>query len=640
MTTFYNQFYKWNDHGMPYMSAIDGMVLDVMDACLVNGLPMLPLASLTRSGSTVTATVTGNAPVNMQHIYHFEGTNGAVTTQEALYKRNNFKFFGAAAISTAQAKFGSSSFACTTSSDYGQIAGFTYNTSVPSTFEYTCWFYPTTNSVGGDGMWILANTTSTATLLGVNGLFSLRFSPAGDGKIKLVIDNNNNATSAAALTLNTWHHIAISKTGTSVQVWVDGTAVISVTANNTTYSVATGLYFGKVPGAYFDELTAMLGSVVYGGGSTFTPPSSAYSYTPLIGNVETGWYVNIAGANETQYNGLQGPITLVSASATQVVFTFPISTTPASPATGTLTWGRAGLQWLKPFSGVNKAVYQSQDYASNRFYLQVLNDRASAASTATVNFRGYESMSDVDTGVNAFPTVAGISNLYLRTNVSGANTNCDSIQFALFGDGKTFFIQASVLQAAYDIYMMGFGYFISSVPGDGYNTFIGAIYGAISQNSALPSFNSTSIITNFTANWIQANVGLFIARPYSQLGACNGRAALSSFTALGTSGGGSNNYAWGTGNAGNVLQTPGGGDGNMYLLPIYVLEGGVSNAAQITMRGRMPGWYAPLAAPSITNFQEFPGVSGMTSGTTALGLTYCSGANIGSLFIDKNGPWV
>lgn len=64
--------------------------------------------------------------------------------------------------------------------------------------------------------------------------------------------------------------------------------------------------------------------------------------------------------------------------------------------------------WEKVYSGTNKAVYRPR--FGNRFYFRVNDDGSIATQGAReAEVRGYESMSDVDTGTDPFPTVAQFS---------------------------------------------------------------------------------------------------------------------------------------------------------------------------------------------------------------------------------------
>ena len=103
---------------------------------------------------------------------------------------------------------------------------------------------------------------------------------------------------------------------------------------------------------------------------------------------------------------------------------------------GTLSTRVAPADWEEVFTGTLKAVFRSkvEGPASTRFFYRV-SDVASGSSTA--RFRGFESMSDVDTGIGPFPTVAqesgeGIN--ILRADGATARPWC------VIADGRTFYV--------------------------------------------------------------------------------------------------------------------------------------------------------------------------------------------------------
>lgn len=136
--------------------------------------------------------------------------------------------------------------------------------------------------------------------------------------------------------------------------------------------------------------------VVYNDVATVTV-SAGHGLT-MIGTI--GPVVTIAGATPA---GLNGEWRLASI-PNSTTCTFATSGIPNQTATGTITVKRAGAGWTKPYSGTNKAVYQN---AGTGFCLRV-DDSATGAAKV----RGYESMTDVDTGVDPFPTVAQMASLY------------------------------------------------------------------------------------------------------------------------------------------------------------------------------------------------------------------------------------
>jgi hypothetical protein len=106
--------------------------------------------------------------------------------------------------------------------------------------------------------------------------------------------------------------------------------------------------------------------------------------------------IAVSGATPEALNG-EWRVTEVDANYVR----FAAPGEPDGTASGTIGVRAAPLGWDKVFSGTNKAVYRSTDVAGTRLYLRV-DDTAAQYTYA----RGYEEMTDVDTGTGLFPTAA------------------------------------------------------------------------------------------------------------------------------------------------------------------------------------------------------------------------------------------
>ena len=109
--------------------------------------------------------------------------------------------------------------------------------------------------------------------------------------------------------------------------------------------------------------------------------------------------IRIAGATPAELNG---DWRIATADAT--TFTFATTGITDQTATGTITAIRATPgYWEKAFSDTDKAAYRSTHPDATGLYFRI-NDWA--ASTGGIRIRGFESMTDVDTGTRPFPTEA------------------------------------------------------------------------------------------------------------------------------------------------------------------------------------------------------------------------------------------
>ncbi|CAN7331263.1 hypothetical protein [Variovorax paradoxus] len=110
--------------------------------------------------------------------------------------------------------------------------------------------------------------------------------------------------------------------------------------------------------------------------------------------------VQVAGITGA-YAALNGEQKVTTVSAGVVKFA---TNAADGAASGSITFKMAPAGWEKVYAAANKAVYRSLDPASTKMLLRVDD-----SGTTVARVVGYESMTDVDTGVGAFPTAAQIA---------------------------------------------------------------------------------------------------------------------------------------------------------------------------------------------------------------------------------------
>lgn len=147
-------------------------------------------------------------------------------------------------------------------------------------------------------------------------------------------------------------------------------------------------------------------------------------------SAEVDAVIEVAGSSIAALNGQQK---VTGKTATTVTFATNASNGTAS---GTITFRMAPLGWGKAFSGANKAAYRSSDVTGSRFYLRLDDTDAQIGRV-----RGFETMSDVDTGTGGFPLAAqipnGNPNLVWGKSWSAGST---PVPWTVIGDSKMFFI--------------------------------------------------------------------------------------------------------------------------------------------------------------------------------------------------------
>jgi len=197
------------------------------------------------------------------------GTNLIPRTPNTITARGN------AQVSTAQNKFGGASMLSDGAGDCLQVssnADFGY-----STGDFTIEFFirPTTNLTSTYNIW-----DQRADGEGVAVKPSIYIS----GSTLYYYTNNDNRISyGVTLQSGTWYHIALSRSGTSTKLFLDGTQVGSTYTDSNSYttsqvvigaySAGGGTYSGSTP-AYFDEIR-ISNSARYT--TTFTPTAAAFT---------------------------------------------------------------------------------------------------------------------------------------------------------------------------------------------------------------------------------------------------------------------------------------------------------------------------------------------------------------------------
>jgi hypothetical protein len=362
-----------------------------------------------------------------------------------------------------------------------------------------------------------------------------------------------------------------------------------------------------------DGYTAVAVTSITRSGSTATATLASSDSTLF-----TGAYIAMAGATQTEYNGTF-QITVVDPTH----FTFTVSGTPATPATGSPTYAKAGLGWAKPFAaGTNAQTYRSADGASDRFYLQVVDNGATAGGAREAQVYGAEVMSADQTVTSGrFPTAAqAASGLCCRKSTTADAT---ARAWTLIGDDRTFYFITSTADAAGPNPGFAFGHFISFKAGDAFKTFI----------LGTPVFNVSNTASGWAATTVAggAATNIWLARSYTQTGTAINVVmsplvgSSTSTTVLGVSSSGSG--------VGAVLTYPNPADSGLYVVPVLVTDSSFA-----ALRGRLPGFYAPLHAAPFTLYDESTGINGL-SGVTLAAVLLTSNANQGQGLFDKFGPW-
>ena len=348
-------------------------------------------------------------------------------------------------------------------------------------------------------------------------------------------------------------------------------------------------------------------SIVISGGVATATVSSGHSYFPL----------QILDIVVNSLPALSGQKRVISNTATQ--FTFDATGFPDQTITGTITAKRAPAGWQKVFSGTNLAVYRSQDVTSTRMYLRVDD-----TGTQTARVVGYESMSDVNTGLFPFPTSTQISGggYWPKASTAGSAPRV----WTIVADSKTFYYHQHSATSNPGIagHVYGFGDIESYKSGDTYGCFLQAPNSDTSNSSTA---NSQTVDYIGPSNGYG---GIYMPRSFTGIG--SGPDIRHASESLATT-----NGAPGTALSVYLANYPNGPNNGIFFTRKVVME----NA--FCLRGRMRGALFPVQNCHYGfNWRDVIDGQGEYAGrklyAIKCGGTTSSGSN-GVMFFDITGPW-
>lgn len=229
---------------------------------------------------------------------------------------------------------------------------------------------------------------------------------------------------------------------------------------------------------------------------------------------EVGAVIEITGGTPA---GLAGKSRVANVVGNTMTFA---TTAPDGAYSGSIGIKYAGAGWEKVFSGTNRAAYRSTGVTGSRFYLRI-----DGSNGLYARVRGYEAMTDIDTGTGLFPLDAQIAagGGYWHT---ASASNATAIPYLLAADSKMllqamcFGIASNATNIATAVY--GFGECAALNPsGDAFATVLscsGASFlPAVGGLSGASSDSSSTGAALFARGW-QGLGGAVYARPVPEGG--------------------------------------------------------------------------------------------------------------------------
>lgn len=173
---------------------------------------------------------------NVVLLMHFDGADNSTTFTDSSSYARTISTFGNAKLVTAQKAFGTASGYFDGSGDY---------LTVPSSVD---WNFGTGDFTVETWVRFNALPAASASLVGnYPGTWVLQYRPDQGNKIAWY---NGSFVYSAAVTITTgvWYHFAVSRTGTSLRIFLDGVQTGSTITDSSNYSGTNELSIGRLGG--------------------------------------------------------------------------------------------------------------------------------------------------------------------------------------------------------------------------------------------------------------------------------------------------------------------------------------------------------------------------------------------------------
>lgn len=272
----------------------------------LTGASVSVASSASNGPSTLSLTGSGIAETAVtSFLGHFDGISGSTTIADSSGLSNTGTAYGAAALSTAQSKFGGSSLllnaAAATTTDYVMLPA---AAAVAASGQFTVegWIYTTYN--GGAAQNIYNQYES-----GTAGRFNFYLTP-NTQKLEFGHGTGATVTSSSSVPVNTWVHVAVTRDASNtLRLFINGN--VEATSSNYTASMEqsrpwvgknnNATYSGSPFHGYLDEMRVTQGTARYIGnftpaGNSYVAPADAYaSSVSFLYHADTALTPDVAG---------------------------------------------------------------------------------------------------------------------------------------------------------------------------------------------------------------------------------------------------------------------------------------------------------------------------------------------------------
>lgn len=251
--------------GDAHISPFSGYIDDVR---ITKGQAIYTSNFIPPSVELTTTIGTPVAPSNVKLLLNMNGDNDSTTfTDSSAYVRTVTRGSSNTVLKTAQKKYGTASAYFDGVEDYITIPNSSDFDFGAGDFALECWVR--FSSFSTTDFFLFAGEYPGGGFFGITNSGTR----IGYGRHAIAWDYST----AHGMSTNTWYHIALTRSGTSTRIFINGTQVGTTQSSSFSYNYARGVIGYNVSG-YIDDVRIIKGQALYT--SNFVPPGAELTTTP------------------------------------------------------------------------------------------------------------------------------------------------------------------------------------------------------------------------------------------------------------------------------------------------------------------------------------------------------------------------